>query len=159
MLKLTVKNDISPALSKFSNQLSDRFITAGGTAVQLILARSLTDFMRDAKGEPKRRSPLDGGPLRIVSGRLARSLTGARTGTNAPESIYRVISTADNVAITFGSAVPYAAIHEYSGMAGRNRGTFIPGRPYLSPALLIEENDVIQLFDREVQALANEVGL
>lgn len=159
MLRLTVTNKLSPALRKFGSQLNDRVISAAGTAVQLVIARSITDFMRDARGEPKRRSPLDGGPLRIVSGRLARSLTGARTGTSEPESIYRVASGAGSVNVTFGSATPYAAIHEFGGMAGRGHFATIPGRPYLGPALLAEEGEVINLFDVELQKLANEVGL
>ena len=158
-LRLVVNNKLSPALEKFRGKLQDRIITAAGTAVQLVIARSVTQFMRDAKGEPKRRSPLDGGPLRIVSGRLARSLTGARTGTNQPESIYRVASGAGDVKVTFGSAVPYAAIHEYGGRAGRGLAAVIPGRPYLGPALSIESGEVINLFDLELQKLAREVDL
>ena len=159
MLRLTVTNKLSPALEKFRTRLQDRIVTAAGTAVQLIIARSVTDYMRDAKGEPLRRSLLDKGPLRIVTGRLVRSLTGARTGTNQPESIYRVATSSGDVNVTFGSSVPYAAIHEFGGQAGRGLAVTIPGRPYLGPTLLAEEGEVINLFDLELQRLANEVDL
>src|SRR5690606_25527715 len=36
-------------------------------------ARMIGSYMRDAKGEVKRRSPADTGPLRIVMGRLSRA--------------------------------------------------------------------------------------
>lgn len=159
MLRLTVNNQISPALEKFASRIQDRIISAAGVAVQVVIARSVTQFMRDAAGEPARRSPIDKGPLRIVTGRLARSLTGARTGTNEPESIYRIATESGSVQITFGSQTPYAAIHEFGGLAGRGHTASIPGRPYLGPALELESGEVINLFDRELQELAREVGL
>ena len=159
MLKITVENRLSPALAKFSSQLRDRIISAAGVAVQVVIARSVTQFMRDARGEPLKRSPLDNGPLRIVTGRLARGLTGARSGTREPESIYRVESGGGDVKVVFGTSVPYANIHERGGQAGRNLSVTIPGRPYLGPALELESGNVVNLFDLEIQKLADEVGL
>jgi phage gpG-like protein len=56
------------------------------------------------------------GPLRVLSGRLARSLTGARSfngGGNAnSENISKVESTKEGVKLTYGSNVPYARVHE-----------------------------------------------
>jgi len=172
MLKLTVTNKLQPAIAKFRSRLQDKIITAMGTAVQVVIGRTVSTYMRDAKDEPARRSPLDKGPLRIVTGRLVRSLTGARTGTNQPESIYRIQSGGGDVTVTFGSVVPYAAIHEYGGTIDRlarsvisTRATIpahtitIPGRPYLGPALNDESDTVVNLFDVEIQELAREVGL
>ena len=34
-----------------------------------------------------------------------------------------------------GPSVPYAAIHEYGGKAGKSLLTYIPSRPYISPAV------------------------
>jgi phage gpG-like protein len=124
-------------------------------------------YMRDAG---KRASPgnVTLGPnatdtLRIVSGRLARSLTGARTDRGAPQSINRVRRVTDTVVrLVKGTTVDYAAVHE-EGFQGTvdvrpHRRTMthgfgpesaypqtvtvtrharqmdIPARPYLGPA-------------------------
>jgi phage gpG-like protein len=44
-----------------------------------------------------------------------------------------------------GSSVPYAAIHEYGGSAGRNRSVQIPARPYLNPALEKSETKIFRI--------------
>ena len=104
------------------------------------------------------------GTLQSVSGRLGRSLRGARTDRNAPESINRIEVRATGATLTFGSKVPYAGIHEHGGqipVTESMRGFFwakymetnaegwkalalgaeqkaafeIPARPYLEPAL------------------------
>jgi len=60
------------------------------------------------------------GSLRRGEGRLARSLTGARSAQpsigsirSAPEGIFDLSPTSDGVQLEYGSEVPYAAVHEY----------------------------------------------
>lgn len=93
-------------------------------------ATATSRYMRDAKGEPRRRSDTDAGPLRIVSGRLARSLVHARY-RGRQEGIRRVsVSGTRRITLTTGSRVPYAGVHE----RGRPEQG-IPARPYLAPAI------------------------
>ena len=104
-----------------------RTLSQWGTQVG---ALATSRFMRDAKGEPRRRSDTDAGPLRIVSTRLARSLVHARY-RGRQEGIRRVsVSGTRRITLTTGSRVPYAGVHE-RGWSERN----IPARPYLAPAI------------------------
>lgn len=160
MLKVVVENNISPALDKYADRLVSVLAEGLGDASRLVVGTAIGEYMRDIlPGEPKRRSPTDAGPLRIVTGRLARSLTGARKDGGNPESIYRFQSSPGVYQLTFGSRVPYAAIHEYGGQAGRGHKVRIPGRPYLGPALQEQTGAIVNLFDVKLQALAAEVGL
>lgn len=145
--------------------LRDSAVVVGGQAT--------TRHMRSLpSGESPFSNPQTGpGTLRRQQGRLARSLTGARSAQTtadairgAPESIFDITVTPHGALLTFGSRVPYAAIHEHGGsipVTNRMRGFFwakhaatgavrwkrlaiaaeqneafhIPARPYLEPAL------------------------
>lgn len=160
MLKVVIDNKVSPALDKYADRLVAVISEGMGDASRVVIGRAIGDYMRDIlPGEPKKRSPDDAGPLRIVTGRLARGLTGARKGGENPESIYRFETSPGQYKLTFGTRVPYAAIHEFGGMAGRGHKVRIPGRPYLGPALQDETPTIINLFDQKLQQLAVEVGL
>lgn len=172
MLKITVDNKISPALSRFGDKLEEALSRAANESVDIVIKKSVTRFMRDARGEPARRSPLDGGPLRIVSGRLSRSLTGLlkrgsktffgnqeAVSTGGAESVYRLVSRRGYVNVAFGSNTPYAAIHEFGGQAGRGLFVTIPGRPFLGPSMTEERTSIINRFDAAIEGLAREVGL
>jgi len=82
-----------------------------------------------------------GPKLRIITGRLARSILGSRktfaqSMGGAVESIEEVRTPRVGVVeLIKGSKVPYAAIHEYGGRAGRAGSVSIPRRSYLRPAL------------------------
>ena len=85
-----------------------------------IAARAGSTYMRDAGAGAGPRSPQDSGPLRIVTGRLERSLRGARTG-GVDESISEIETTPQGrLRLTLGSRVPYAAAHE-EGFSGTVR--------------------------------------
>lgn len=58
-------------------------------------------FMRDALGEPMRRSALDRGPLRKVTGTHARAVRGG-SATFSPGSVERITSTALRVRLEKG---------------------------------------------------------
>jgi phage virion morphogenesis protein len=54
--------------------------------------------------------------------------------------------------VYMGKGIPYAAIHQFGGWAGRNHASYIPERPYL----LIQDKDVMDimgLLDREIIAI------
>jgi len=126
-----------------------------------------SSYMRDA-GKSAGRGDTALGPnqtdtLRIVTGRLARSLTGARTDRNAPDSISRVDVIDETVRLIKGTKVEYAEVHEkgFRGtvdvrphrrtmeqgfgpdtlypmevVVGRHtRQMDIPARPFLGPAV------------------------
>lgn len=117
----------------------------------LIGRRATGHYMRDARGEPRRRSPSDRGPLRIVSGRLARSLRDARTR----EAVSEVHDVADGIVeLVYGTRTPYAATHEkgFTGMV-RRRGSAlyllqIRRRAFLEPAV----KDMLPLLQKIARA-------
>lgn len=83
-------------------------------ASRLIGKEASENYMRDAGAGAGRRSRVDQGPLRIVSGRLAKSLVqSAERNADAIEEIAQVGAT--RFQLRKGSRVEYAAIHEYGG--------------------------------------------
>mgnify|MGYP003337298862 CR=1 FL=1 len=71
-----------------------------------------------------------GDKLRRITGTLFKSLN--RKDTN---NIFELKTNEFGFDVIYGSKLPYAAIHEYGGKAGRNRAVTIPKRPYLNPAI------------------------
>ena len=138
-----------------------------GTVARTRIASDATGrLMVDGRGMEGTRNPNRGiGTLRRITGRLARSITGA-AHTTGNESIFNVTVSGTDTEVEIGSSVPYAATHEmgFSGSVnvpahsrvitqafGRSipatevfvrshvRTMNIPARPYLSPA--IEKQD------------------
>jgi len=112
-----LSNDVQAlvdSLKDFARQFLDRAQTE-------VSSRAVSDYMRQggkrqgASGGPGFNEKTGPGSLRIMGGRLARSLQGARNDRAAPETISRVQVTPSGADLTFGSAVPYAAIHEHGG--------------------------------------------
>jgi phage gpG-like protein len=66
-----------------------------------------------------------------------------------------------NLAVSIGSDLPYAAIHEFGGYAGRRgpfkkkngRRAYIPARPYLRPTISHLEQILPDLLDQAIQQL------
>ena len=113
----------------------------GRMAGARIGGRAIGTYMRDAKGEG-RRSPTDGGPLRILTGRLARAVAGARRRgsieelTREPGALrYRLMKGVD------AAQVP-EAYNETGVSNGFGRGITIPARPFLAPALDDEADEI-----------------
>jgi len=92
--------------------------------------RSVVDAATGRTG--KRKSA--GEKLGVVTSRLARSILG-KESTHGQESIRRIVFDGKDMIAEIGSKVPYAAIHEYGGKAGRNKSVRIPQRAYLNPAI------------------------
>jgi phage gpG-like protein len=159
MIDIVISGDAGDNLDMFVQRLPKVLERALGDASRRVAGTAIGSYMRDAKGEPKRRRRDDNGPLRIVSGRLARSFTGASEGGEASEAIYEIHTLPEGgVRLTFGSRVTYAAIHEYGGFAGRAKAAYIPGRPYLNPALRDEEQQVPQIVGTAVGELIQQIG-
>lgn len=147
-----VQNEFGPMLMRFMDVAKAR-----------IAARSRQEYMRDAGFTTppfpprKKRS----GPLRLLSGRLERSLRGSmHRGRN--EHVSEINSTKEGVKITYGTRTPYAHVHEegfigqvqipahqrtivqafgrpLSGkktvnVSAHTRFMVIPARPFLNPA-------------------------
>ena len=85
------------------------------------------------------RSPLDTGPLRIVTGRLKRSILPGGTFLR-PEAIERVTQVGFRLRFEKGSRVPYAGEHE------RN-----PRFSYIGPASRIEKRNLARDAGREIK--------
>jgi phage gpG-like protein len=93
--------------------------------------------------------------LRIVSGDLLRATERGGNG-----NIYNLTIQGGMVSIDYGvdtGIIPYAAIHEYGGNAGRGLKTRIPARPYLRPAFDAFEREewpqVIRRIDNRIRSL------
>jgi len=79
--------------------------------------------------------------LGVVTSRLARSIQNKESGSGL-ESIRKISFIGADLVAEMGSKVPYAAIHEYGGKAGRGGSVTIPKRPYLNPALKDSETAI-----------------
>lgn len=166
------KNDIPGLrrdLAAFHKDMPTVLRRIAGAASKMIADTATGRYMRFVSAPAGRRSPTDTGPLRIASGRLARSLTGAQT-LGSRESIYKVHLKGLRLELTMGSLVPYAAVHEF-GFSGsvtvqahtrqvtqvfghvlphpvevavstHTRQANIPARPYLEPSLRHNESKI-----------------
>lgn len=94
----------------------------------------------------EKRTRNTGDKLRRISGTLFKSL-----GRNDANNIFKIIPNDNGFVVNYGSTVPYAAIHEYGGNAGRNRAVPIPKRPYLTPALQTFETTTKQQFATKIK--------
>lgn len=95
------------------------------------------------------------GTLRVVSGDLLRA-----TERGSKGNIYKLSVQNGAVSIDYGvdtGIIPYAAIHEYGGNAGRGGKVRIPARPYLRPAFDDFEREewpkVLARMDKRIRSL------
>ena len=110
-------NEIINGLESLDNEKYEMFIEYLQWVQQTLASTSINTYMRDAGKGAGPRSPTDTGPLRIVTTRLSRSLTGGQftTGgiaTGGNESIAEIEVTRDGVTLRWGSRTPYADAHE-----------------------------------------------
>lgn len=111
-------------LQRFEREIEGTLEEILGYASTRVGARGAETYMRDAKGEGRRRPPEDSGPLRILSGRLARAVRGARgrqadTGGQGERTTSLTLRGA-KAELKITISVPYAAAHEY-GFSGSVR--------------------------------------
>lgn len=163
-------DDVSDDVRHLVESIQDVATEILREAQQRVAVSATSEYMRDAGKQdavsdgPSFNDRVGQGTLRIMGGRLMRSLTGARTDRASPETISRIDVGPGGARLTFGSAVPYAGIHERGGqipvtdamrryfwarymstedegwkalaLGAENNATFdIPARPYLEPAL------------------------
>jgi phage gpG-like protein len=160
-------------------------------AQQRVGTVATSEYMRDAGKQeavsdgPSFNNRAGAGTLQVMGGRLARSLTGARTDRAAPETISQIQVGPGGARLTFGSAVPYAGIHERGGqipvteamrgyfwaqymntedegwkalaLGAENNSTFdIPARPFLEPALSDALPEIQEMTEGTMLQLVNE---
>lgn len=168
----------------FLDGLEEALMRSVDVARVRIAASATGRFMREGKGATGRNTKTGEGALRKVSGRLARSLTGAaesRTG-GSREGFSRLKHTARGFTSTFGSNVPYARIHELGGttkVTDKMRGFFwykfsetgdekwkafalsdsitIPARPYMEPAVDDQKDYIDNYVSKALDNLIKEV--
>lgn len=88
-------------------------------------------MVRAGKKAKRTKNPNTGqGSLRIITGNLYRSFSPKNIGAG---NVFEIRREGDSLVFNYGSRVPYAAIHEYGGIAGN--GAVIPARPYMRPAI------------------------
>lgn len=102
------------ALVKFENGLPGVLQAIVKIADTRIGARSVGTYMRNDKAGG-RRSPSDEGPLRSVSGDLARGVQSRRGASGGFASRVTTSLTATTIRFVKEILVPYAAAHEFGG--------------------------------------------
>lgn len=69
--------------------------------------------------------------LAAGGGRLRPTKRGNQPLMGTGRLMNSISHTVSRRQVTIGSPLPYAAIHQFGGFAGRQHRTFIPARPYL----------------------------
>lgn len=101
------------------------------------VVKGLRDGLFFLEGKVKERFDTPGN-LRVGSGHLRRSI------------YTRVQEQGELVVGIIGSKTIYAAIHEFSGFAGRGRRIHIPARPYIGPVIKENENKIATLIQDNI---------
>lgn len=100
------------------------------------------------------------------SGRLGRSVLGARFRSGESENIFEIKEIGkDSLTFTIGSKVIYSGVHEYGAVitqglaSGRVRTIRIPARPYYRPALkdMEKENWAREVFQKVFEKYKNVI--
>lgn len=169
MIRIEVHNDIPEALNAYSEELDDTLVESTRQIRRLMAERAVLLYMRaerpNSSGRFPSRSPSDSGPLRMLTRRLSsavlagdfsKRIFGRKAGGN-PESEITEIREGTRFGVRQTITVPYAAIHEFGGIAGR--GAVIPPRPYIQPALDNVRAEAIDIVDSNLQTLAFRLGL
>lgn len=114
--------------------------------IGLNMKRTAFDFKK-GKSKAVPRNPDKGkGTLRVITGDLYRSFTPKKISMG---NIFVAKTTGNNFQFEYGSSLPYAAIHEFGGIAGN--GAKIPKRPYLKPAIKEWKTNRLPTFKKELK--------
>ena len=133
-IRASLKEDVLIPVAKY-----------GGTRTA---ARATSQHMRDAKGEPKRRDPEDGGPLRIVTGDYVTQIKGGKAGQAG--GVPTVIESTDSKA-TMSRVADLEQTPQAYNERGSKDGT-LPARPHLGPALEMEAPRIRKYATRKLKA-------
>lgn len=113
---------------------SDKRMVSGLRKIGYILERQIK---KNLSGESHTKNPDTSNPFPgVLNGTLRRAITSA------------VDSAELSVQTGPGGKVPYAAIHEFGGKAGRHHTTMIPARPYIAPAWEAKKTEAVDAFRR-----------
>lgn len=168
-------SEIREIIDSFKANLPAEMGRAGQDAMNRLAASATSHYMRDVgfpSGPVGRNTRTGPGSLRIISGRLARSLINAQkalSGGSVREGIADMRITSEGVSFRWGTTVPYAGVHErgfqgtvqvpahqrtISQAFGRpidpksvsvrphSRDVNIQARPYMGPAVNDEVSNV-----------------
>ena len=148
---LRVRFELPKVLALGDIRTRSDFLMALASVVGVIDRAIQRNF--DEEGRPDPWKPLSPGyelrKFRKLLGTKILELEG-----NLRRSIRIRIDTANpsSVAIVASSSLPYAAIHNFGGFAGRRRKTYIPPRPYL----VLTKDDEEELGRAIIRGLAEE---
>lgn len=121
----------------------ENFKKASGTIRELILKAS-NDFANDAVARIKKD---------YLTGPRPEKL-GVVTGNLRSKIRFRIEQATKETRIVIGTDVPYAAIHEFGGVAGRGKKTVIRKRPFLTPGT----EDALPAFQEKLLELVKDVA-
>ena len=101
-----------------------------------VLSAEVGRYISDHYGvtNPNPKYPSSEPKLNYVKGNLFKAATVYKARGNASQ----FKQAGDTYSFVWGidlDIIPYARIHEYGGMAGRNLMSKIPARPYITPAI------------------------
>jgi len=126
-----------------SAQLDDLWLELDTLPPRLMLRlnSALGSLLYSALGSSLQKYFSGSSPARGPAGKVLTSRSG-----NLFSSVMSSLQTSvqdDAITVSIGSNLPYAAIHEYGGYAGRpgpfkkknGRRPYLPARPYLNPAM------------------------
>lgn len=108
--------------------------------MQTALGADISTYYGQTNREPK--YPSTSPKLNLVTGTLFKGATVYKAKGNV--SSFK--QTGNAYSFVWGidlDVIPYARIHEYGGMAGRNLMSRIPARPYITPAIKDFEQETL----------------
>lgn len=153
---------IEYAYQRFPRILARAAREAIAEGMDQIGIQATSKYMTPRKFDPATRkiAPRSGPLLNIMTSRLARSINeklsfSGGSDEGEAEGIRKVYVVGSDVYGVMGSKVPYAAIHEFGGKAGRGGSATIPKRPYLSPAVGDKEEWIRNTLELKIRTYGN----
>lgn len=120
----------------------DAATRAGLEAVGALAEHAVVEQLTLRSHDPGTPTPsAPGQPPALVTGALAGSVTSR--GPTGGAGRYEMV---------VGATTAYARIHELGGRTGRGHRTVLPPRPYLHPALLAAQRDMLAVMIRAWRA-------
>lgn len=126
--------------------------------------RKIGDLVKNSsKGNFKAQSAPDGTPWQALSPvTIAARRKGKRKGASdqilLDTGVLRNSINVENVtakSVTVASRLPYSAVHQFGGKAGRGKKVFIPARPYIG----VKPDDMLDIADiLRSHVMRNRVG-
>lgn len=147
---MTIDEYVRRILARLPNEAADAF---DPERLQTILAARISDNYGETNRTPKYPRNPPGTTLQLVTGSLFKAATVYKakanvTRTEARGGVYSFIWGVDL------GIIPYARIHEYGGLAGRNHAAKIPARPYIGPSIkAVNDKDLAGIISNMMRRL------